>query len=197
MKKKQKNIYVDFFKDQPKDKVWTTEQILVSLAGLTPGKFTKADRKWAEDMTKSYIHERPLPDTQPPTERVIREGPVRKGGINPPPRTPRPKTKPRPQGRVIEKKNPAQKYPVVKVEWIESESGWGQRPDGCSLHLTKEDAEAYIKDYWDSEHKRNPSGEVPYEYSRNEGMSLVSVSKKLYDKIKKESYVRLWHTEES
>lgn len=54
---------------------------------------------------------------------------------------------------------------VVFQRWEESERGWGTRPDGYSLHLTKEDREAFIQEYWD----RQPKGEVPDEYSRPEG----------------------------
>jgi hypothetical protein len=54
-----------------------------------------------EDMDKSFVHERPRPKGNPPIERMmnLREGPIRKGGINNLPRTPRPKIRPRPQGR--------------------------------------------------------------------------------------------------
>jgi len=36
---------------------------------------------------------------------------------------------------------------VVYVSWEESERGWGTRPDGCSLHLTKADFEIYLDNY--------------------------------------------------
>lgn len=49
---------------------------------------------------------------------------------------------------------------VYATQWIESERGWGQRPDGFSLHLTKQNADEYIKAYWDS----MPDA-VPDEYS--------------------------------
>ncbi len=45
--------------------------------------------------------------------------------------------------------------------WEESESGWGTRPDGYSLHLTDDDRKAFIKEYWDGMPKM-----VPDEYSR-------------------------------
>ena len=49
---------------------------------------------------------------------------------------------------------------IVKVHWAEHERGWGSRPDGCTLHLSKIDANEFIKEYWD----RQPD-ETPYEYS--------------------------------
>jgi hypothetical protein len=63
------------------------------------------------------------------------------------------------------------------VTWTESERGWGCRPDGASLHLTRDDVTKYIKKYWDGMQK-----EVPYEYSRpdQETGSPVTVSTKLY-----------------
>lgn len=45
--------------------------------------------------------------------------------------------------------------------WEESERGWGCRPDGFSLHATREDVDKYIKEYWTGMPK-----EVPDEYSR-------------------------------
>jgi hypothetical protein len=34
--------------------------------------------------------------------------------------------------------------------WEESERGWGVRPDGCSLHLTKDDCKSYIQKTYES-----------------------------------------------
>jgi hypothetical protein len=50
---------------------------------------------------------------------------------------------------------------VVMQRWYESERGWGQRPDGCSLHLTEQDRAAYCKKYWADEKERNSSGVAP------------------------------------
>jgi hypothetical protein len=49
-------------------------------------------------------------------------------------------------------------------DWIESERGWGTRPDGYTLHLTKSDRDAYVRAYW----SRMPD-EVPDEYSAPHG----------------------------
>jgi hypothetical protein len=55
---------------------------------------------------------------------------------------------------------------ILVTEWLETERGWGQRPDGYSLHLTLRDMKKYIQEYWDSMPDRGPGGEAPDEYSR-------------------------------
>lgn len=37
---------------------------------------------------------------------------------------------------------------VVAVQWEESERGWGVRPDGCSLHVSVEEAKEYQKKHF-------------------------------------------------
>lgn len=64
--------------------------------------------------------------------------------------------------------------------WDESERGWGFRSDGCSLHFTKEDAEAYVKRHEDSLPKV-----IPNEYEIRNGKPIkVQVINILYNKIK-------------
>ena len=53
---------------------------------------------------------------------------------------------------------------VICQKWEESERGWGERPDGFSLHLSYEGLERYIKEYW-----RGMPPAVPDEYSRPDG----------------------------
>ncbi|MBI2047775.1 MAG: hypothetical protein HYT27_01415 [Parcubacteria group bacterium] len=82
-------------------------------------------------------------------------------------------------------KKPARnrKHAVICIcqKWEESERGWGTRPDGYSLHLTDEDREQYIKDYW----KQMPN-EVPDEYSRPDGTPYSClINTKTYRQIKK------------
>ncbi len=68
---------------------------------------------------------------------------------------------------------------VVCQKWVESERGWGCRPDGSSLHLTKKDAEKYIVNYW----KEMPK-EVPDEYSRPSGEPfLITVNEEIYERV--------------
>jgi hypothetical protein len=90
--------------------------------------------------------------------------------------------------------------PALLITWTESEAGWGQRPDGASLHLSQEDVTAYIKDYWDREKELNPSGATPHEYSRPDGDRgrLVLVDDNIYEKIKASTNgVLVWQTEYS
>lgn len=71
-------------------------------------------------------------------------------------------------------------YGVWRIDWIESERGWGIRPDGYSLHLTREDADKYVDAYW----SRMPD-QVPDEYSRPDGEPYAfKVNKRTYADIK-------------
>jgi len=55
-------------------------------------------------------------------------------------------------------------YCVLCQTWEETESGFGCRKDGYSLHIDNIQRENFIKSYFDSCPK-----EVPYEYSRPDG----------------------------
>jgi hypothetical protein len=69
---------------------------------------------------------------------------------------------------------------VVCQHWIESERGWGQRPDGVSLHLTLDDVKDYVKAYWET-----MPNTVPYEYSKPVGKpTLVRVNDSVYEAVK-------------
>jgi hypothetical protein len=70
-----------------------------------------------------------------------------------------------------------------------SERGWGQRPDGYSLHLTESDRKQYIKDYWD----KMPD-EVQDEYSRPEGSpERIDVDETLHAQVKaSKNGLRFW-----
>ena len=56
------------------------------------------------------------------------------------------------------------KFKVLRQDWVESERGWGIRPDGYSLHLNSEDLDKFVRQYW----SRMPD-QVPDEYSRPSG----------------------------
>lgn len=83
-------------------------------------------------------------------------------------------------------------YVGYLVTWTEYESGWGCRPDGASLHLTQDDVKKFIKKYWDGMPK-----EVPYEYSKanSDNGTLVIISKKLHDQLKRKESLRWWQYE--
>lgn len=76
-----------------------------------------------------------------------------------------------------------QRHTVVCQKWLESELGWGERPDGCSLHLTEEDRKLFCKEYWDYIHRTYTK--MPYEYSREDGHpKLIDIDHELYVQIK-------------
>lgn len=77
-------------------------------------------------------------------------------------------------------------YSVYAVEWTEFERGWGQRPDGVSLHKSKEDAEKYVKDY-DKKHNNEPT--APDCYSKWSTPKLVEVDKKVHDEVMKNGMI--------
>lgn len=79
------------------------------------------------------------------------------------------------------------KYIVYCLPWFESEAGWGQRPDGYSLHISREEANQYIKDtlkrqkeYFD---KVLGPGIVPGSYDRPGTVYAVAVDKKLFELV--------------
>ncbi len=53
-------------------------------------------------------------------------------------------------------------------KWSEYERGWGNRPDGYSLHLSAKDLKEFVAEYW----ARMPDG-VPSEYSAPDGTSYA------------------------
>ncbi len=72
---------------------------------------------------------------------------------------------------------------VIRQDWDESERGWGCRSDGCSLHLSIEDRDSYVRDYWST-----MPDEAPDEYERPEGEPYaVYIEKELYDQVAQSS----------
>jgi hypothetical protein len=75
-----------------------------------------------------------------------------------------------------------QKHTIVRQAWTEHERGWGSRPDGHTLHLTKADRDAYMASY---SAKFHTSKEAPDEYSTMDGdPTLFDVDQELYDLVK-------------
>jgi len=71
---------------------------------------------------------------------------------------------------------------VVCQRWLESELGWGDRPDGFSLHLTLDGLSRYVKQYWDS-----MPDTPPIEYSRPVGDPfMAAVTEAIRDQISEE-----------
>lgn len=76
--------------------------------------------------------------------------------------------------------------------WTESESGWGQKPDGGSIHLNEEEYRKYVKNYWDS-----MPDSVPGCYERPDGnLREIVVSDELLKKLEESNGgIRLWNSE--
>lgn len=92
-------------------------------------------------------------------------------------------------------------YTLYFMDWLETEAGWGIRPDGYSLHMTVEGYKAWLDAYWARETEYNrkanteagrPPGAVPAEYSRPswDAPKLVRVPKKVYEQVKEKGDVR-------
>lgn len=86
----------------------------------------------------------------------------------------------------------SQKYVAYKINWFEFERGWGSRPDGISLHKTKNDGKQYITKYWNE-----MPNEVPNEYSAPNGneFTLIEVSKEISDLVNNKINLRYWQSD--
>lgn len=66
--------------------------------------------------------------------------------------------------------------PAFCQKWEEVERGWGERPDGFSLHISLEGLKRYVQAYWDGmpdqapEEYERPCG-TPYEVSITDELS--------------------------
>ena len=70
-------------------------------------------------------------------------------------------------------------FQVVAQKWVESERGWGVRPDGYTLHITSADRDQYIRQYWN----QMPDA-TPEIYSRPDGEPfIISVSETMYNEV--------------
>lgn len=84
------------------------------------------------------------------------------------------------------------KYPVLRQAWREYERGWGNRPDGFTLHANRADRDAYMREYRARNHTKE---EAPDEYSTMDGEPvIIDVDQELYDIIKA-SRNGIWETE--
>lgn len=76
-------------------------------------------------------------------------------------------------------------YDVIACDWTEYERGWGQRPDGTTLHLNMEEYTKYIKEHERLE-KLRYKGVVPDEYTSPDGPRTVKVSATIYKRCQLE-----------
>lgn len=66
--------------------------------------------------------------------------------------------------------------PAICQKWEEREYGWGERPDGFSLHLSYDGLSRFVQEYWDG-----MPDEVQSEYSIPLGMPYdIGVSDEVY-----------------
>lgn len=63
------------------------------------------------------------------------------------------------------------KYKVVCQPWVEYERGWGNRPDGYSLHLSEEDRNKFVEGF---NIIFNNKEHAPDEYSVAQGKPFVT-----------------------
>lgn len=86
--------------------------------------------------------------------------------------------------------------PKVYVQkWIEDETGWGERPDGYSVHLNLEDIPKFIEqidqaeaEYLDKLRKNDP-GAMLNECSRPTGDPIEKeVDEAIYEQVKQTSF---------
>lgn len=69
------------------------------------------------------------------------------------------------------------------LEWNESERGWGIRPDGISLHPSREACRTYLAEFGK---RRNANIEVPdcYDYPTSNTPKLVEVKDEVIEMFK-------------
>lgn len=76
-------------------------------------------------------------------------------------------------------------HTLPALRWTEYERGWGQRPDGFTVHRDEATARQYVKDYWAKQPKA-----VPDEYSRPEDTTtMIPVSDALYEAVQRDGSV--------
>jgi hypothetical protein len=73
---------------------------------------------------------------------------------------------------VADQRAKKEKEEIMKLwvqKWEESERGWGTRPDGYTLHATKEHVDHFLKDMRKREMEGMSQNYVPESYSRPDG----------------------------
>jgi len=70
-------------------------------------------------------------------------------------------------------------HEVIYQEWLESERGWGIRPDGYSIHISIGDLVRFTQQYWDA-----MPYETPDEYSSPNGEPMIRyIPSSLYEQL--------------
>lgn len=83
---------------------------------------------------------------------------------------------------------------LICQEWEESERGWGVRPEGYSLHISADEALAFISEFMNWQRKyfedRGVDG-VPDEYERPAGPFYeCEVSQEMYEEVLRHGSLR-------
>ena len=77
--------------------------------------------------------------------------------------------------------------------WEESERGYGVRPNGCSIHSSKEEHMNFINGIYSSR-----TDEVPHEYDRVAGNPIVCfVSDEIFERVSLNSSIRISENEKN
>ncbi len=72
--------------------------------------------------------------------------------------------------------------PMLYQEWLESERGWGIRPDGFSLHISQKHLDKFVEAYWET-----MPPVAPDDYSRPDGKpKLIQVDDQLYKTVEEQ-----------
>ncbi len=81
---------------------------------------------------------------------------------------------------------------AILIRWVETERGWGIRPDGCTIHANEEDYKNYVKEY-----NEDLPDEVPDIYSRPDGeIRKVVISKELNERLlSSDNGICLWEND--
>lgn len=80
---------------------------------------------------------------------------------------------------------------VILQLWEESERGWGVRPDGCSIHIDKENRDLYVSNLY-----KDRDGDVPDTYERVLGDPITAfLDDRLFDLISNDKSIRLFENE--
>lgn len=78
-----------------------------------------------------------------------------------------------------------------RIDWTEFECGWGQRPDGYTLYLTRERASQHIDDHW-AAYKIQYGNTVPDDYSAPSEPYLVECTEDIIKRIQWSETQYIW-----
>jgi hypothetical protein len=74
-------------------------------------------------------------------------------------------------------------------KWQEVEEGWGERPDGFSLHLSQEGMHAFITAYLERQGITSDTADLPAEYSHPFGDAYpVGISDRWHEELQGEEH---------